>query len=49
MIDVRISTEKWSKLSIDDPCNFRVRMRFTKQRYCRKRMNDVTERTRLDD
>jgi hypothetical protein len=49
MINVRISAEKWSEFSVNDPCNFRVRMRFTKQRDGRKRMNDLTERARLND
>ena len=48
MIHIRISPERWSELGVDDPCNLRVRMRFTKQCDCGQRVNDVTERTRLD-
>ena len=49
MINVRISAEKWSELSVNDPRNLRVRMRLTKQRDRWKHVNDVTERARLDD
>jgi hypothetical protein len=49
MINVRISAEKWSELSVNDPGNLRVGMRFTKQRNRWKHMNDVTERARPDD
>ena len=49
MINVRISAEKWSEFSVNDPCNLRVRMRFAKQCNCGQRVNDVTERPRLDD
>jgi|HubBroStandDraft_6_1064221.scaffolds.fasta_scaffold212471_3 hypothetical protein len=49
MINVRISAEQGSELSVNNPSNLRVRMRFTKQRNCGQRMNDVTERARLDD
>jgi len=49
MIHIRISPEKWSELSVNDPGNLRVGMRFAKQRDCGKRMNNVTERARLDD
>ena len=49
MVYVRISAEQGSKLRIDDPRNLRVRMRFAKQRHCGKRMDDVTERARLDN
>ena len=49
MVYVRVSSEQGSKLWIDDPRNLRARMRFAKQRHCRKRMNDVTERARLDE
>jgi hypothetical protein len=43
MINVRISAEQGSELSVNNPCNFRVRMRFTKQRDCWQRMNNVTD------
>jgi hypothetical protein len=49
MINVRISAEQGSELSVNNPCNLRVRMRFSKQSNCGQRMNDVTERARLDD
>jgi hypothetical protein len=49
MIHIRISTEQRSKLRIDDPSDLRVWMRFTKQCDCGQRVNDVTERTGLDD
>lgn len=49
MVYVRISSQQGSKLWIDDPRNLRARMHFAKQRHCGKRMDDVTERARLDD
>ena len=49
MIHIRISPEDRSELRVDDPCNLRVWMRFTKQCNCGQRVNDVTERTGLDD
>jgi len=49
MIHIRISTEQRSEFRIDDPCNLRMWMRFTKQCDCGQRMNDATNRTRLDD
>ena len=49
MVYVRISSEQGSKLWIDDPGNLRARMRFTNQRDCGQRMNDVAEGARLDD
>ena len=49
MIYIRISSEQGSKFRVDDPCNLRVWMRFAKRCNCGERMNDVTERARLDD
>ena len=49
MIHIRISSEQGSKFRVDDPCNLRVWMRFTKRCNCGQRMNDVTEGARLDD
>ena len=49
MIYIRISSEQGSKFRVDDPCNLRMWMRFTKRCNCGQRMNDVTEGARLDD
>jgi len=49
MVYVRISSKQGSKLWIDDPRNLRARMRFTNQRDCGQRVNDVAERAWLDD
>jgi hypothetical protein len=43
MINVRISAEQGSELSVNNPRNLRVRMRFAKQRDRWQRMNNVTE------
>jgi hypothetical protein len=49
MVHIRISTEQGGELWVNDPHNLRARMRLTKQCDRWKRMNDVTEQTRLDD
>ena len=49
MIYIRIAPKQDSQLRVDDPRNLRARMRFTNQGDRWKRMNDVTERTRLND
>ena len=49
MIYIRIAPKQGSQLRVDDPRNLRARMRFTNQGDRWKRMNDVTERTRLND
>jgi len=49
MIDIRVASQQGGEFRIDDPCNLRVRMRFTKRRNCGQRMNDVTERARFND
>ena len=49
MIHITISSKKRCELGLDNPRDLRVRIRFTHHCDCGKRVNDVTERTRIDD
>jgi hypothetical protein len=49
MIHIRISSKEGSELGIDDAGDLRVRIRFTHHCDCGKRLNHVTQRTRVDD
>ena len=49
VIHIGISAEQRRKLRIYDPGNLGTRIRFTKQPDCRQRVDDVAERTRLND
>jgi hypothetical protein len=49
VIHIGISAEQRRKLRIYDPSNLGVGVRFTKQPDCGQRVDDVAERTRLND
>ena len=49
VVHVRISAEQRRELGINDPSNLSARMRLAKQSYRRERVDDVAERTRLDN
>lgn len=49
VVHVRISAEQRRELWINDPSNLSARMRLAKQSHRRERVDDVAERTRLDD
>ena len=49
VVHVRISAEQRRELGINDPSNLSARMRLAKQSYRWERVDDVAERTRLDN
>ena len=49
VIHVRITAQQGGPLRVDHPGDFSVRLRLANGRYRRQRVNDVTERARLDD
>jgi hypothetical protein len=49
MIYIRIPAKQRSKFSVNDPCDFRMRISLPDSRNCWKRMNDLAERPRIDD
>ena len=49
MIDIGISAEQGRELGIDDPGNFRLRVRVRDERDRGQGVDDVAERARFDD
>ena len=49
VIHIRISAEQGNEFRVDEPCDLGAGIRFAKQCDRRKRIDDVTERTWLDN
>jgi len=45
----RIAAEQWREFRIDHPGDFSTGMSIAHQRHCWESVDDVAERTRLDD
>ena len=49
VIDIGIAAEQWREFRIDHPGDFSTGMNIAHQRHCRESVDDVAERTRLND
>jgi hypothetical protein len=49
VIDIGITAEEWREFRVDHPRDLSMGMRIAHQCHCRKGVDDVAERTRLDD
>jgi hypothetical protein len=49
VIDIGITAEEWREFRVDHPSNLSMGVCIAQQCYCRKGVDDVAERTRLDD
>ena len=49
VIDIGITAEEWREFRVDHPCDLSMVMCIAQQCHCRKGVDDVAERTRLDN
>jgi hypothetical protein len=49
MIYIGIPAKQWSEFNVNEPCNLRMRMGLPDGCNSGKRMNDLAERSRIDD